>query len=272
MTSPIKKLSTPALLPWIPPGKTQKEGSFNSVVNKKNDGVYDFGSSIAHSTVFEQPERKPVSLSSSLFVPKKNSRKLTLGPDSERKIERLDASHKSEEDREFLKGEIIKIFEEEERKQGEPLVPMEAIVEEEDLAKSRRRLSDPDLPAKDEGKQSGKHEGKQRSKSQHDDKERRSRERDKKRSRSTDKNRSRSKERRHSRPRDKRRSRSKGEGRSRSRDKRRSRSKGEGRSRSRDKRRLRSRDKRRSRSRNKRRSSSKESIDEGYEGHKSDRR
>ena len=46
MTTLANKLSTPALIPWMPPGKP-KERSFNSLVHKKNSGVYDLTESQA---------------------------------------------------------------------------------------------------------------------------------------------------------------------------------------------------------------------------------
>ena len=87
MGSLKKPLATAELLPWIPPGKGDaggtagKKKSFNRNVYKKNEGAYydAFGSSIASSTVFQQAAKKPVSLNTSFYSPKKNSRKLTLG-------------------------------------------------------------------------------------------------------------------------------------------------------------------------------------------------
>ena len=76
-------------------------------------GSYDLGSSIASSTVFKQPNKKSVSLSNSFFSPKKNSRKLTLGPDKERRIESLlNNSANSDIEREYLRSRILEIFDE----------------------------------------------------------------------------------------------------------------------------------------------------------------
>lgn len=42
-----KKSSTPALLPWIPPGKPSKEETFNYYANKKNSKLeLDLGKSL----------------------------------------------------------------------------------------------------------------------------------------------------------------------------------------------------------------------------------
>ena len=71
------------------------------------------GSSIASSTVFKQPNKKSVSLSNSFFSLKKNSRKLTLGPDKERRIESLlNNSANSDVEREYLRSRILEIFDE----------------------------------------------------------------------------------------------------------------------------------------------------------------
>ena len=140
------KLSTPALVPWIPPGKP-KESSSNVMVHKKNSGPYDLGSSIASSsTVFNQPRKKKVSLETKFWSPQKNSRKLTLGPDRERRIEHLltsSVNSKAEQDllRNKLLGTKIKdIFDEEELKERS----MDPISEkDEHERKNKRRNSDP---------------------------------------------------------------------------------------------------------------------------------
>ena len=78
-------------------------------------GTYDLGSSIASSTLFKQPNKKAVSLNNSFFSPKKNSRKLTLGPDKERRIESLlNSSSNSDVEREYLRSRILEIFDENE--------------------------------------------------------------------------------------------------------------------------------------------------------------
>ena len=139
MSSLKKPLTTPALLPWIPPGRAPKK-SFNSNAYKKNEGVYDFGASIANDKVFSQTPKQSVSLSNSFFSLKKNSRKLTLGPDKERRINTLlNSSANSDVEREYLRSKILEIFEEEELKNE----GMEAIAEEESTIK--RSKSEPDL-------------------------------------------------------------------------------------------------------------------------------
>ena len=141
------KLSTPALLPWIPPGKP-KESSSNVFVNKKNSGEYDFGSSIASSTVFNQPKKKSVSLNSKFWSPKKNSRKLTLGPEKERRIESLlNSSVNSEAEKELLRNKILGIFDEAEEN--------DATQGEYEKEKRKRRKSDPGNTSKN---QSGENE------------------------------------------------------------------------------------------------------------------
>ena len=135
MASVANKLSTPALLPWIPPGKP-KESSSNVLVNKKNSGSYDLGSSIASSTVFKQPNKKKVSLNNKFWSPKKNSRKLTLGSDKERRIESLlNSSVNSQAERELLRGKILGIFDEEEEK--------DELEKERDTKRKKRHNSDP---------------------------------------------------------------------------------------------------------------------------------
>ena len=121
MATEGNKLSTPALLPWIPPGKP-KESSSNILVNKKNSGNYDMGQSIASSMVFNQPNKKKVSLTSKYWSPKKNSRKLTLGSEKERRIETLlNSSVNSQAEKDLLKSKIMGIFDEaEERERNNP--------------------------------------------------------------------------------------------------------------------------------------------------------
>ena len=112
MASLANKLSTPALIPWLPPGKP-KESSSNILVHKKNSGSYDYGSSIASSTVFNQPNKKKLSLEQKFWSPKKNSRKLTLGPDKERRIETLlKSSVNSQAEQDILRSKIMEIFDE----------------------------------------------------------------------------------------------------------------------------------------------------------------
>ena len=121
MSTEGNKLSTPALLPWIPPGKP-KESSSNILVNKKNSGNYDMGQSIASSMVFNQPNKKKVSLTNKFWSPKKNSRKLTLGSEKERRIETLlNSSVNSQAEKDLLKNKIMGIFDEaEERERNNP--------------------------------------------------------------------------------------------------------------------------------------------------------
>ena len=142
MAAAENKPSVPALLPWIPPGKNPKESSSNVLVNKKNSVPYDFGSSIAHSTIFKQPKKRAVSLKQNFWSPKKNSRKLTLGLDKERRIESLlNSSVNSEAERELLRNKIRGIFDEDEAKESSR--QMDSIHEHEENQKKRRRNSDP---------------------------------------------------------------------------------------------------------------------------------
>ena len=142
MAAAENKSSVPALLPWIPPGKNPKESSSNVLVNKKNSAPYDFGSSIAHSTVFKQPKKRTVSLKQNLWSPKKNSRKLTLGLDKERRIESLlNSSVNSEAERELLRNKIRGIFDEDEARESSR--QMDSIHEDEESQKKKRRNSDP---------------------------------------------------------------------------------------------------------------------------------
>ena len=142
MAATENKPSVPALLPWIPPGKNPKESSSNVLVNKKNSAPYDFGSSIAHSTIFKQPKKRTVSLKQNFWSPKKNSRKLTLGQDKERRIESLlNSSVNSEAERELLRNRIRGIFDEEEARESSR--QMDSIHEDEESKKNKRRNSDP---------------------------------------------------------------------------------------------------------------------------------
>ena len=140
MASTTNKLSTPALLPWIPPGKP-KESSSNVLVNKKNSGGYDYGSSIASSTMFKQPKKKNVSLTNKFWSPKKNSRKLTLGAEKERRIESLlKSSVNSQGEQELLRAKIMGIFDEAEEKH--------ATQGDKDKQNRKRRNSEPEITSK----------------------------------------------------------------------------------------------------------------------------
>ena len=135
MAGLANKLSTPALLPWIPPGKP-KESSSNILVNKKNSGSYDIGSSIASSIAFNQPDKKKVSLNINNWSPKKNSRKLTLNPEKERRIESLlNSSVNSQAEQDLLRNKILGIFDEAEEN--------ERALEENENQGRKRHKSDP---------------------------------------------------------------------------------------------------------------------------------
>ena len=140
MATLANKLSTPALIPWMPPGKP-KESSSNVLVHKKNSGSYDYGSSIASSTVFNQPNKKKVSLEQKFWSPKKNSRKLTLGPEKERRIETLlKSSVNSQGEQDLLRSKIMGIFDEAEEHEKE--------LEEQNNKHKKRRNSDPEQHAR----------------------------------------------------------------------------------------------------------------------------
>ena len=142
MASIGNKLTTPALIPWMPPGKP-KESSSNVLVHKKNSGSYDYGSSIASSTVFNQPNKKKLSLEQKFWSPKKNSRKLTLGPEKERRIETLlKSSVNSQAEQDVLRNKIMEIFDEAEENEKE--------LNEKKNKTRRRHNSDPEKDYRNE--------------------------------------------------------------------------------------------------------------------------
>ena len=152
MANTANKLSTPALIPWIPPGKP-KESSSNVFVNKKNSGGYDYGSSIASSTVFNQPKKKNVSLNTKFWSPKKNSRKLTLGPEKERRIESLlNSTVNSQAESDLLRSKILGIFDEAEEKDGTQ--------GDKERQNRMRHNSDPGNPSKNQSDGNGSGNGK----------------------------------------------------------------------------------------------------------------
>ena len=145
MAAIANKLSTPALIPWMPPGKP-KESSSNVLVHKKNSGSYDYGSSIASSTVFNQPNKKKVSLEPKFWSPKKNSRKLTLGADKERRIETLlKSSVNSQAEQDLLRNKIRDIFDETEENEKE--------MEDKKNGAKKRHNSDPERRSRKEENQ-----------------------------------------------------------------------------------------------------------------------
>ena len=147
MASIGNKLATPALIPWMPPGKP-KESSSNVLVHKKNSGSYDYGSSIASSTVFNQPNKKKLSLEQKFWSPKKNSRKLTLGPEKERRIETLlKSSVNSQAEQDVLRNKIMEIFDEAEENEKE--------LNEKKNKNRRRHNSDPENNSKNRKHEDG---------------------------------------------------------------------------------------------------------------------
>ena len=157
MASLGNKLATPALIPWMPPGKP-KESSSNVLVHKKNSGSYDYGSSIASSTVFNQPNKKKLSLEQKFWSPKKNSRKLTLGPEKERRIETLlKSSVNSQAEQDVLRNKIMEIFDEAEENEKE--------LNEKKSKNRRRHNSDPEKNRKHEDGDDEKHKERSRSRS-----------------------------------------------------------------------------------------------------------
>ena len=60
-----KPLTTPDLVPWMPPGKDKKD-SFNVNVNKSNKGIYDLSASQAANAGLwnHAPSKKPSTESS----------------------------------------------------------------------------------------------------------------------------------------------------------------------------------------------------------------
>ncbi len=136
-----KKVSTPALLPWIPPGKTSKDETANQYVHKKNSKqeLPDFGKSNAttafndNNVDYRKVSRPRVRLPGEVG---------DAGDPDRTEKEFLSASRKSEEDRRELRDRIKDAFDDDDgKKRSSSAGEVRADRSDRDKTRTRRSTS-----------------------------------------------------------------------------------------------------------------------------------